>query len=122
MMSIDALHDADPATLNTPVRRLHRFVRMRRILFYSVLWPFSAVSRHLGTWIVPVTVALALGSLFALTVAGAPPVLVVLLATWGVGGSAFMATSMLMVSRLDAAAESVGLTGGEVLASWAEQS
>ena len=122
MSSIDSLHAADPDSLNPAVRRLHRFVRIRRMLFYSVLWPFSAVARTLGRWFVPVTTALALGGLFGVTVAGAPPWVVALMAAWGIGGAAFLATSMMMVGRVDAAAESVGLTGSEVLERWAEQS
>ena len=122
MTSIDALHDADPKELNPAVRRLHRFVRIRRVLFYSVLWPFSALARTLGRWLVPVTTALALGSLFGLVLAGAPPVVVVLVAAWGIGGAAFLATSMMMVGRVDDAAESVGMSGNEVLERWAEQS
>ena len=122
MSSIDALHAADPAQLNDAVRRLHRFVRMRRVLFYSVLWPFSAVARTLGRWFVPVTTALALGSLFATIVAGAPAWLIAVLIVWGIGGAAFLATSMMMVPRVDDAAESVGMSGGEVLERWAEQS
>lgn len=121
LQSIDALHGADPATLNEAVRRLHRFVRMRRMLFHSALWPFSAVARTLGRWFVPVTTFLALGSLFAIVVAGAPVVVVILVGAWGVGGLAFLTTSMLMVGRVDAAAESVGLTGTDVLHTWAEE-
>ncbi len=120
--SIDALHDADPGTLNPAVRRLNRFVRIRRLLFWSVLWPFSSAARHLGRWFVPVTTFLAIGSLFAVVVAGAPPIVVIAVAAWGVGGLAFLTTSMLMVGRVDAAAESVGLTGPHVLETWAEQS
>ncbi len=121
LASIDALHDADPAPLSAEVRRLRRFVRIRRVLYYSVLAPFGALSRWVHQLVVPVTAMIATVLAFFMALGGAPPVLVVALGYWGIGGLAYFWISMRMATLLDEAAAAAGLDAGAVLARWAGQ-
>ncbi len=119
LASIDALHDAPPGGLNAEVRRLQRFVRVRRILYYSVMYPFGLASR-LHHLVVPGTAVIALSTL--LIVGPNPDVPLaarLLIAYWAVGGLAYVAISIRMSRLLDQAAESVGLEPALVLEAWA---
>lgn len=117
LTSIDAVHDADPATLNEPVARLRRFVRIRRPLYYSVLAPFGWLSRR-SALAVLVTGFLAAVGVIAAILVGAPLFVIGLLAYWAAGALAYHALSVRLASLMYEAAASVGLTGGDVLEMW----
>jgi hypothetical protein len=117
LASIDAVHDADPATLNEPVASLRRFVRFRRPLYYSVLSPFGWLSRR-SPLAVLVTGSLAVVGALVSLVVGAPPWAVLLLVYWAIGGITYHALSVRLASLMYEAAASVGLKGGDVLAMW----
>ena len=121
LRSIDALHRADAATLNAEVGRLHRFVRLRRVLYYSVLAPFGWLSRRIPRLAQTVSVTFAFAVLFIIW-GVLSPVVRVLLAYYIVGYVAYFAVSMRLAKLLDLAAESVGLSGHEVLQRWADDS
>ncbi len=119
LASIDALHGADPASLGPEVRRLQRLVKVRRVLYYSVLAPFGWLSRMAFGWLVPLSAIVALIAFGVAVALGGPPVLVVALGYWALGGIAYFGISLRMAKLLDGAAESAGLEPAEVIASWA---
>lgn len=117
LASIDAVHDADPATLNEPVARLGRFVRIRRPLYHSVLAPFGWLSQRSPLAVLVTGSLAAIGALVSLAIGG-PLLATGLLLYWAVGGIAYHALSVRLASLMYEAAASVGLTGGDVLAMW----
>ncbi len=115
--SIDAVHSADPATLNEPVARLRRFVRIRRPLYYSILAPIGLLSR-VSPLLVLLTGGLAVLGAIAATFAGAPLLLIAVLMYWGFGSLSYHALSVRLAALMDEAAASVGLDSADVLAMW----
>ncbi len=122
LASIDALHHADPAGLSPEVRRLQRLVKVRRVLYYSVLAPFGWLSRTAAGWLVPLSALVALVAFGVSVAVGGPPVLTVALGYWALGGIAYFAISLRMAKLLDRAATAAGLTGTAVIAKWASDS
>ncbi len=119
LASIDALHDADPAALSPAVRRLQRLVKLRRVLYYTVLAPFGWVSRTAVGWLVPMSAIAGLTAFGVAVALGGPPVLTIALGYWGLGGIAYFAISVRMATLLDRAAAAAGLDGTQVIARWA---
>lgn len=117
LQSIDAIYHADPAPLNEPVTRLRRFVRFRRPLYYSVLFPFAALSRISALLVLLTGAAAAIASPVAL-VAQVPPVLSGLLMYWGLGGLSYHALSVRLAALMSDAAFSVGETADDLLTRW----
>ncbi len=115
--SIDAVHAADPETLNEQVARLRRFIRIRRPLYYSILAPFGALSR-LSTLLVLTTGAAALFGVPIAILAGAPGPVTGVLIYWGVGAAFYHLLSVLLSARMTDAATSVGLSSEDLLAMW----
>ncbi len=117
LQSIDSVHSADPELLNSSVGRLRRFVRLRRPLYYSVLFPFAALSR-LSTLLVLLTGAAAVIAGPVALLAHAPAVVSGLLMYWGAGALSYHALSVRLAALMNDAAVSVGLTSQELLTAW----
>jgi hypothetical protein len=117
LASVDTVHDADPATLNEPVARLRRFIRIRRPLYYTILAPFGRLSRVSPLLVLLSGAAALIGAVIAMLV-GSSPFLIALLWYWGLGGLFFHALSVRLAMLLYDAARSVGLTSGDVLDAW----
>jgi hypothetical protein len=117
LQSIDAIYHADPHPLNAEVGRLRRFVRFRRPLYYSVLFPFAALSR-VSAVLVLVTAALAAVASPIALIVQAPPVVSGLLMYWGLGGLSYHAVSVRLAALMSDAALSVELTPDDLLARW----
>ncbi len=119
LQSINAIYHADPAPLNGSVGRLRRFVRLRRPLYYSVLFPFAVLSRVSPLLVLLTGTAAAIASPVALF-AHAPPVVSGLLMYWGVGALSYHAISVRLAALMNDAAISVGSTADDLLARWKE--
>jgi hypothetical protein len=117
LRSIDAIYHADPAPLNGSVERLRRFVRLRRPLYYSVLFPFATLSRVSPLLVLLTGTAAVVASPLAL-LAHAPPVVSGLLMYWGIGALSYHAISVRLAALMNDAAVSVGSTADELLARW----
>ena len=116
-MSIDAVHDADPAVINEQVARLRRFVRIRRPLYYSVLAPAAYVSRR-SPLMVLLSGGLATIGVLVAALAGAPFVVTLALMYWAVAAISYHAMSVRLASLIYDAAKSVGWDSADVLARW----
>lgn len=117
LVSVDAVHDADPAGLNDEVARLRQFIRIRRPLYYTVLAPFAQLSRF-SPLLVVVSGAAAITGAVIVLVAGLPVVLFAVLLYWGIGGLTYHALSVRLASLLYEAARSVDLKSADVLEAW----
>ena len=117
LQSIDAVYNADPDLLNGSVGRLRRFVRLRRPLYYSVLYPFAVLSRFSPLLVLVTGTVAAIASPVAL-LAHAPPVVSALLMYWGVGALSYHALSVRLAALMNDAAVSVGITADDLLARW----
>ncbi len=117
LASIDAVHAADPGPLNEQVRRLRRFVRIRRPLYYSVLGPFGALSRVSSVLVLASGVVAGIGVIIAIFV-GAPAAVTGLLIYWSLGASLYHALSVRLAILMGEAAASVGLSPSDLLAEW----
>ncbi len=117
LQSIDAVHSAEPGLLNEPVARLRRFVRIRRVLYYSILAPFGAVSRISAALVLASGAAAVIGSLVAIF-ADAHPAVTGLLMFWGLGALSYHALSVRLAALMADAAASVGVSPAEVLERW----
>lgn len=115
--SIDAVHSAHPDALNGSVGRLRRFVRLRRPLYYSVLFPFAVLSRLSPLLVLLTGAVAAIASPIALLL-HAPPAVSGLLMYWGVGALSYHALSVRLAALMNDAAVSVGLTAEELLEAW----
>ena len=122
LASIDDLHAADPALLNRETRRLWRTVKVRKALYYSVLWPFGAIARFIAPLGVLVTAVVALPVLIWALLSGASAAVTVIAGYWALGAAAYHGLALAMANALDRAAASVGLRGDDVLAEWARRS
>ncbi|MGI9647377.1 MAG: hypothetical protein ACR2OI_02545 [Acidimicrobiia bacterium] len=111
------MHDADPRHLNDDVARLRRFVRLRRLLYYSVLAPFAAISRISPLLVLIVGGAAAAGAV-ATILTGGPAWLVWALLFVGGGGLSYHALSVRLASLVYSAARSVGYSGQDVFSMW----
>jgi len=117
LVSVDAVHDADPANLNEQVARLGEFIRFRRRLYYTVLAPFSQLSRF-SPLLVLVSAAAAMTGAVIVLLSGLSVVLVAVLLYWGIGGLTYHALSVRLASLIYEAARSVDLKSGDVLEAW----
>lgn len=117
LRSIDAVHDADPRFLNQEVSRLRRFVRIRRILYYSVLAPFAALSRRSPLLVLILAGLAAVGAFAALLMGGSTWLIVVLLIV-EVGAISYHALSVRLATLVGNAADSVGLSSAEIFERW----
>lgn len=117
LSSIDAVHSADPAVINEQVARLRRFVRIRRVLYYSVLAPAAFLSRVSPLLVLLSGAAATIGALVALW-REAPPVVTFPLMYWALAGLGYHAMSMRLAALMDDAATSVGLKSADILARW----
>ena len=117
LASIDAVHNADPAVINEQVASLRRFVRIRRILYYTVLAPAAWVSRR-SPLLVLLSGAAAVVGLAVAVLAGAPLLLTVALAYWAVAALSYHALSVRLASLIQDAAKSVGWESSDVLTKW----
>ncbi|NNC90959.1 MAG: hypothetical protein HKN80_00565 [Acidimicrobiia bacterium] len=117
LQSIDAIYHADASPLNEEVGRLRRFVRIRRPLYYSVLFPFAALSRMSAVLVLLTAALAAVASPIALIVQ-APTVVSGLLMYWGLGGLSYHAVSVRLAALMNDAALSVGATSEELLERW----
>jgi hypothetical protein len=117
LASIDTVHSADPRYLNEPVARLHRFVRLRRPLYYSVLAPFGFLSRASALLVLLSGVAALVGALVAI-LSGVPWPITALLVYWSVGALSYHALSVRLAALMSDAAASVGLKADQLLAMW----
>ncbi len=121
--SLDALHNADPATLNDAVRRLRRIVDFRRALINTILAPFWHLTRIAGKYSVPLVEMVA--GVTLIIVLFNPDVALwikVVLAYAAVGAGVYFVLSIVMAGALDKAAASVDVDSDEVLRRWADQS
>ena len=103
LASVDAVHDSDPTILNEPVARLRRFIRFRRPLYYTVLAPFSRLSRVSPLMVLVTGAAALIGAVIAV-VSGAPALLVGVLLYWAIGGLSYHALSVSSSNRASSAA------------------
>ncbi|MBT8164288.1 MAG: hypothetical protein KJO97_01970 [Acidimicrobiia bacterium] len=117
LASVDAVHDSDPTILNEPVARLRRFIRFRRRLYYTVLAPFSRLSRVSPLMVLVTGAAALIGAVIAV-VSGAPALLVGVLLYWAIGGLSYHALSVRLASLMYDAARSVDIKSGDVLEAW----
>jgi len=117
LVSVDAIHDADPAHLNEQVARLRQFIRFRRPLYYTVLAPFGQLSRF-SPLLVLVSGALAITGAVIVLLAGLSVVLVAVLLYWGIGALSYHAMSVRLASLLYEASRSVDLKSADVLEAW----
>jgi len=117
LRSIDAVHDADPQYLNDQVARLRRFVRFRRLLYYSVLAPFAVLSR-ISPLLVLIVGALGAAAVVATLLAGGSVPLAWALFYLGVGGLSYHVLSVRLAALVAEAARSVGLSSDDVFEMW----
>ncbi|MDH3540695.1 MAG: hypothetical protein OEP52_11900 [Acidimicrobiia bacterium] len=117
LQTIDAIFHADPGPLNPEVGRLRRFVRIRRPLYYSVLFPFAMLSR-VSALLVLLTATLAAVASPVVLIVQAPPVVSGLLMYWGLGGLSYHALSVRLATLMSDAALSVEVTPDDLLARW----
>jgi hypothetical protein len=90
---------------------------MRRPLYYSVLFPFAALSR-VSALLVLLTAALAAVASPVALIVQAPPVVSGLLMYWGLGGLSYHAVSVRLAALMSDAALSVEVTPDDLLARW----
>ena len=117
LVSVDAVHDADPAHLNEQVARLRQFIRFRRPLYYTVLAPFGQLSRFSPLLVLVSSAAAVIGGLIAILV-GSSALTIGLLWYWGLGGLVYYALSVRLAVPLSDAAHSVDLKSADVLEAW----
>lgn len=117
LRSIDALHDADPGPLNEELARLRRFVRFRRLLYYSVLAPFAALSR-LSPLLVLVLGGVGVAGTLVTLLAGGPQWQAWALLYLGAGGLSYHALSVRLAALVGEAAGSVDLSSEDVFGMW----
>lgn len=117
LVSVDAVHDADPADLNDEVARLRQFIRIRRPLYYTVLAPFAQLSRFSPLLVLVSSAAAVIGAVIAI-LSGSSALTVGLFWYWGLGGLGYHALSVRLASLLYEAARSVDLESADVLEAW----
>jgi hypothetical protein len=117
LVSVDAVHDADPANLNEEVARLRQLIRFRRPLYYSILAPFGQLSRFSPLLVLVSSAAAVIGAVIAI-LAGSSSLIIGLLWYWGLGGLGYHALSVRLAMLLSDAARSVGLRSADVLEAW----
>jgi hypothetical protein len=115
--SISAVHDADPGQLNEDLARLRRFVRIRRLLYYSVLAPFAVLSRF-SPLLVLVVGAIGVAGTLVTMLAGGPQWQAWALLYLGIGGLSYHAVSVRLAALVGEAAGSVDLSAEEVFEMW----